>query len=56
MKKELEEAANIWITKNSGITVCITAENENDALMEIMEYFDENGTSDLRLEEEVEDE
>jgi phosphotransferase system HPr-like phosphotransfer protein len=46
----------LFIAKNSSIRVCITAENENDALMEIMEYFDKNGISDLRLEEEVEDE
>lgn len=41
-----------FTAKNSSICVTISAENEDDALMEIQEYFDENGVNDLRNESE----
>jgi len=42
----------LFAAKNSSICVTISADNEDDALAEIGEYFDNHGTSDLRLESE----
>lgn len=41
----------VFTAKNSSICVTISADNKEDALQEIQEYFDDYGTEDLRLEE-----
>lgn len=42
----------VFYAKNSSIIVSISADNQDDALAEIREYFDDNGTEDLRSESE----
>lgn len=45
----------IFGDKNSSMTITISADNDDDALSEIWEYFENYGVSQLRLLEEVED-
>ena len=42
----------VFTAKSSSIVITISAENVDDALAEIAEYFDDNATEDLRCEDE----
>ena len=46
----------LFVAKNSSICVTISADNEEDALQEIQEYFDDDGVDDLKLEKDYEHE
>lgn len=47
----------VFAAKNSSICVTISGDNEDDALADIDDYFNDHGVTDLRLEsEEDEDE